>query len=403
MGCFASADGYVNIAGPSGRLLHRFCEVIGLPDLPKDPRFDSGAKRSANRAELNALVARPAPTRTTAEWVDALNDAGVPCGPVYAMDEVFADPQVQHLDMVRPRRPPQRGDDGRHVDTVRTAAPALGAHTDEILEELHGHARPGTDQLLCEVDDGIALVTFNNPAKRNALSVEMRTALPGTLRALQADVDVRVVVLTGAGDKAFVSGADISEFGDRRTTPEARAEYDRAAADAGRAWLELEKPIIAMIRGFCIGGGPAHRDAGRHPHRVRRQPVRRAGGQARPRLRLRWRGAAHVARRPGVGERDPLLGPPARGRRGAADRPRQPRRALRKPALRRDGARLLDPRQRPLTVASLKAAIREARRPHDKRDLDRVAAMVEACFRSDDYKEGQVAFLEKRSPSSGEL
>src|SRR4051812_1939687 len=113
----------------------------------------------------------------------------------------------------------------------------------------------GTEQLLCEFDDGIALVTFNNPAKRNALSREIREALPGTLRALQDDGDVRVVVLTGAGDKAFVSGADISEFGEQRTTPEARAAYDERAADAARAWHALDKPIIAMIRGFCIGGG----------------------------------------------------------------------------------------------------------------------------------------------------
>src|SRR5436190_6427098 len=113
----------------------------------------------------------------------------------------------------------------------------------------------GTEQLLCEVDDGIALVTFNNPTKRNALSVEIREALPGVLRTLQADDDVRVVVLTGAGDKAFVSGADISEFGEQRTTPEARAAHDDRAADAARAWHELDKPIIAMIRGFCIGGG----------------------------------------------------------------------------------------------------------------------------------------------------
>jgi crotonobetainyl-CoA:carnitine CoA-transferase CaiB-like acyl-CoA transferase len=101
MGCFASKDGYVNVAGPSGRLLHRFCEVIGRPDLPSDPRFDSGTKRSANRAELNEIVAARLRERTTADWVEALNAAGVPCGPVYAMDEVFADEQVQHLGMVQ--------------------------------------------------------------------------------------------------------------------------------------------------------------------------------------------------------------------------------------------------------------------------------------------------------------
>ena len=100
MGCFASRDGWVNVAGPSGRLLERFCDAIGLPDLPSDDRFDSGRKRSANRAALNEIVAAKLRERTTAEWVEVLNAAGVPCGPVYSMDEVFADPQVQHLDML---------------------------------------------------------------------------------------------------------------------------------------------------------------------------------------------------------------------------------------------------------------------------------------------------------------
>ena len=113
----------------------------------------------------------------------------------------------------------------------------------------------GTDKLLVEVADAIAVVTFNNPAKRNALSSEIRAALPGALAALDADPQVRVLVVTGAGDKAFASGADISEFGQQRTSPEARAEYDRGQAALAGAWAGLTKPVIAMIRGFCMGGG----------------------------------------------------------------------------------------------------------------------------------------------------
>ena len=136
MGCFASADGYVNIAGAGGRLLDNLCEVIGLPGLPADPRFDSAAKRSANRVELNALIAERLRTRTTAEWVEALNQAGVPCGPVYRMDEVFADPQVEHLAMTQPVEHPALGrldilrNAVRMTDapaTVRTPSPDLGA------------------------------------------------------------------------------------------------------------------------------------------------------------------------------------------------------------------------------------------------------------------------------------
>jgi crotonobetainyl-CoA:carnitine CoA-transferase CaiB-like acyl-CoA transferase len=155
MGCFASADGYVNVAGAGGRLLDSLCAVIGLPGIPADPRFDSPAKRSANRAELNALIAERLRTRTTGEWVEALNKAGVPCGPVYRVDEVFADPQVEHLAMTEPVQHPVLGrleilrNAVRMSDapaTVRTPSPDIGAHTDEVLAGL-GYPRADIDRL----------------------------------------------------------------------------------------------------------------------------------------------------------------------------------------------------------------------------------------------------------------
>jgi crotonobetainyl-CoA:carnitine CoA-transferase CaiB-like acyl-CoA transferase len=145
MGCFASADGYVNIAGPSGRLLRSFCEAIGLPDLPEDERFSSAGRRSRHRAELNALVAERLRTRTTAEWVETLAGVGVPCGPVYRMDEVFADPQIEHLGMAAPVEHPALGrlDLVRNAvrmtgvgPTVRSASPDAGDQTDAVLAEL---------------------------------------------------------------------------------------------------------------------------------------------------------------------------------------------------------------------------------------------------------------------------
>jgi formyl-CoA transferase len=155
MGCFATADGYVNIGAAGGRLLRAFCSVIGLGWLPDDTRFDSLEKRSANREELNALVAGRLRTRTTNAWVSALNDAGVPCGPVYRMDEVFADPQVEHLAMTEPVEHPVLGrlDILRNAvrmagapGTVRTPSPDLGADTDAVLTEL-GYPRAEIDRL----------------------------------------------------------------------------------------------------------------------------------------------------------------------------------------------------------------------------------------------------------------
>ena len=145
MGCFATTDGYVNIAGPSGRLLRRFCEVIGRADLLEDPRFGSAANRFAHRAELNRIVGERLRERTTAEWVRLLNDAGVPCGPVYRLDEVFADEQVRHLGLIEPVSHPALGrlDLVRNAvrvsgtaRTVRTPTPDPGADSATILAEL---------------------------------------------------------------------------------------------------------------------------------------------------------------------------------------------------------------------------------------------------------------------------
>ena len=155
MGCYASADGYVNVAGLSGRLLGALCTVIGLPDLPADPRFRSAAGRSAHREELNELIGDRLRTRTTAEWVQELNAAGVPCGPVYRMDEVFADPQVEHLAMTQAVQHAELGqlDIVRNAvrmtgapGTVRAPSPDAGADSAEVLAGL-GYSPAEIDKL----------------------------------------------------------------------------------------------------------------------------------------------------------------------------------------------------------------------------------------------------------------
>ena len=115
----------------------------------------------------------------------------------------------------------------------------------------------GTDKLLVEVSGKIALVTINNPQKRNALSREIREALPGVLAALDADPDVRVLVVTGAGDKAFASGADISEFRENRKDRASAEAYNARTAAAAHAMETCPKPTVAMIYGYCMGGAVA--------------------------------------------------------------------------------------------------------------------------------------------------
>src|SRR5215472_16809399 len=257
----------------------------------------------------------------------------------------------------------------------------------------------GTDKLLVDVAGAVAVVTINNPGKRNALSSEIRAALPGLLEALQADGDVRVVVLTGAGDKAFASGADISEFAERRTSPAARAEYDRGQLALNRSLAELDKPLIAMIRGFCLGGGLLT---------ALQADIRIASDDSQfgiPAARL---GLGYAVS--GVAALMNLIGPArtaevlfSAGRFPAAEALEMglvnrvvPAASLREAVLSHADSIAGNA---PLTVAAAKAAIREIGRPDGRRDLARVQAMVEACFQSADYLEGQRAFAEKRPPA----
>src|SRR3954467_3826431 len=110
-------------------------------------------------------------------------------------------------------------------------------------------------KILQSVAEGVGIITFNNPGKRNAMSLDMWEGLGHALTELRDDPDVRVVIMVGAGDKAFVSGADISQFEKTRHNAQASEEYSRRS-EAQRALLaNYPKPTIACIRGFCLGGG----------------------------------------------------------------------------------------------------------------------------------------------------
>ena len=112
-----------------------------------------------------------------------------------------------------------------------------------------------TEKLIAHKDGAAGWITFNNPAKRNAMSFDMWLGLDIALNDFIADPAIRVIVLKGAGDKAFVSGADISEFKEKRANPEMVAEYNKVSVTIAQKLLNCPKPTIAMIRGFCMGGG----------------------------------------------------------------------------------------------------------------------------------------------------
>ncbi|MFQ5665199.1 MAG: enoyl-CoA hydratase [Candidatus Binatia bacterium] len=238
---------------------------------------------------------------------------------------------------------------------------------------------------------------FDHPERRNAISVAMWRQIPAALQQLADDDEVRVVIMRGGGDIAFVSGADISEFQASRTG-EAAKLYDADNARAFAALTNLQKPLIAMIHGFCVGGGVAIALAA---------DLRYADTDAV---------FAIPAARLGLGyHMIPLealtnvVGFSAAKEIFFTARRFQAREALRMGLVNnivpkaelehlvRDTAQRIA-ENAPLTVRSVKLIVRELMRPPSERDLQAVAASIDACFGSEDYADGVRAFLEKRRP-----
>jgi crotonobetainyl-CoA:carnitine CoA-transferase CaiB-like acyl-CoA transferase len=144
-GVFQTKDGYINIAAAGNDIYRRCVEALGRPELATDPRYNTGKLRSDNRDALNAEIEAITRTKTSAEWIEALNKGGVPCGPIYKMNEVFDDPQVKHLGITRKVQHPALGEVeviGQAIElsrtpwSVRSPTPEAGEHTDAVLAEL---------------------------------------------------------------------------------------------------------------------------------------------------------------------------------------------------------------------------------------------------------------------------
>jgi enoyl-CoA hydratase len=256
---------------------------------------------------------------------------------------------------------------------------------------------PAKPELRLEIDGPIAWITADNPARMNAFTAGMWKAIPDHIGAAEADPRVRVIVMRGAGSKAFSAGADISEFESARTGDGAK-DYDRLNHEAFSALMNAQKPIIAMVHGFCLGGG--------------------FGIAACCDLRLADRKAQFAI-------------PPAKLGLGYNARWVTPLLALAAPAFIKElmftGRRFgIDDAQRmglvnavheeaelqsrvealaleiaanaPLTIKAAKLCIDELTRHPESPDLAKLDAAVAACFESEDYAEGRRAFLEKRKP-----
>ena len=253
-------------------------------------------------------------------------------------------------------------------------------------------------ELITRKENGVGWVIFSNPTKYNAVSHDMWTALPGTVAAFDADTDVRLIVITGDGEKAFISGADISQFEKARGSAEAQAIYNQAVVDAYEAPVRCSKPVIAKIRGICMGGGLglaaacdvrfAAADA------VFRMPAGRLG------LGYNYTGIKRFVQ---------ILGAAGTGdvffsarKFDAADALTMGfvNRVIPVADFDREVAAYCEmvAENAPLTLAAAKFAIRQTGMDADVRDLDQLARMIDACFNSEDYREGRRAFMEKRTP-----
>jgi formyl-CoA transferase len=144
-GVFASADGHISLGASSTTQWQRLCELLQKPDWLSNPAWLTQRDRARDRTNVHAAIAAEISQRSTAHWVEAFEKVGLPCGPIYSIDQVFADPQVQHLEIAAPVSHPKWGDSHLvasplNIDGVpkriRSTAPVRGVHTEDVLKEL---------------------------------------------------------------------------------------------------------------------------------------------------------------------------------------------------------------------------------------------------------------------------
>ncbi len=258
--------------------------------------------------------------------------------------------------------------------------------------------QPITEKMIAEKDGAIGRIIFNNPARHNAVSLDMWGAVPKMLDDFEADERIRVIVLSGAGGKAFVSGADISEFKEKRASEEAVAAYNRISEGARRRLQDTPKPTIAMIRGYCIGGGVGTALA---------CDMRIAAEGSRFGIPAAKLGLGYAY--DGIRKLIDLVGPAAAREIFYTARQFSAEEALRMGLVNqvvpadelesyvRNYCEMIAGNA-PLTVRSVKTIVREALKDESERDLDLCRRVVAECFASEDYAEGRTAFMEKRKP-----
>jgi len=254
-------------------------------------------------------------------------------------------------------------------------------------------------KILAEIKDGVGRITFNQPEKRNAMSVTMWGGMGEALDLFERDPAVRCVVLTGAGDKAFVSGADISQFDKMRSSAEASAEYSKQTA-AGRTKLaDFPKPVIGEIRGFCMGGGlgiAMYCDI-----RIAAEGSQFGIPAAKLGIAYGFDMVRHLVDLVGPAHAHMILMTGERFSAEEAQRVGLINKVVPAEALSDEVAKLgaIMARNAPLSLLANKRTVQAVVRDRADRDMPALNAMMAACFDSADYQEGRKAFMEKRKPA----
>jgi enoyl-CoA hydratase/carnithine racemase len=254
------------------------------------------------------------------------------------------------------------------------------------------------DKMLSRKEGRVGYLIFNNPERHNAVSLEMWEATAKILEDFGKDDEVRVVVLTGAGGKAFVSGADVSKFEDERANEEAIARYNKTVERANAAVYDYPKPTIAMIRGYCIGGGVGLSLC--CDLRICSDNSRFAVPAAKLGLGYAYSGLKKLVDVVGPSFAKEIF---YTARQFDAEEARimglvnrvVPADELE--AYVKKYAEMIGDNA-PLTIATTKFTIGQVVKEDSQRDIAKSAAMVKQCFESKDYVEGRRAFMEKRKP-----
>jgi enoyl-CoA hydratase len=257
---------------------------------------------------------------------------------------------------------------------------------------------PVEERLLAEKRGAVATITFNNPKRHNATSLDMWERMNTLLQEYAADPDLRVLVVTGAGGKAFVSGADISKFESERAGKEAVEHYNATSAKAYDALYNFPKPTIAKIQGYCIGGGMNLAIC--CDMRIAAEGSKFGIPAARLGLGYGFVGVKRLSEVVGIARAMELFYTAQRIDTDLASQIGLLNAVVAPEAIDAHVTELAETiaGNAPLTVSTIKAVAREIGKAESDRDLAKLDRMVMACFGSEDYIEGRRAFMEKRQP-----